>query len=171
MSFTACRDLCILCSSITNEDSSRWGGKRGSGDSLEKNNIYSSCLCHLIREWNLDLIGPCTHHRHRRRRHRLCLIVQRVSGRETLLGWGLVENTITWTYASKKTGLCLFSINAEKNHFFIRKIFLLSSDQSYKLEWKSGVAAQTGFFLFSDRLDLKNQSTPPLTETKQTQKD
>lgn len=39
MSFAACRDLCILCTSITNEDSS-WGAKQGSGDSLKKICIY-----------------------------------------------------------------------------------------------------------------------------------
>lgn len=39
------------------------GAKHGSGDSLKKKKRkkkHSPCLCHLICEWNLDLIGPRT---------------------------------------------------------------------------------------------------------------
>lgn len=79
--------------------------KWGSGDNRAlKKNVYFSCLCHLIREWNLDLIGPhattdCVSSCSKRKRERT---------RETVLRrrpcWK--ENTIPFADASNTGRLC-----------------------------------------------------------------
>lgn len=47
MSFTTCRDLCILCSSVTNEDSSR--GQTGIRGTVLKNKIYIYIYIYILR--------------------------------------------------------------------------------------------------------------------------